>query len=65
MASRYPTPDDPGSPTPGDRPPPRLEYRPPPGTVEKGRGRVFWAVIAFFIALIVVGLLFWSGVIRA
>ncbi len=73
MASRDPISDDPGRPAPdeplrpapGDRQLPRLEYRPPPGTLEKGRGRVFWAVIAFFIALIIVGLLFWSGIVQA
>ncbi len=62
MASREPIPDDPGRPEPARRTPPPLEYRPPPTTVPVGRSTGFWAVIVAIIVLIVVGLLFWSGV---
>ncbi len=68
MASRDPISDDPGRPerparTPAERTPPPLEYRPPPTTVPTGRSAGFWAVVIIIIALIVVGLLFWSGIL--
>ncbi len=77
MASPDPIPDDPGRPTPDPRtpspsssPPPertpaRLEYHPPPTTVKREHGVGLWIAVAFFVVLIVVGLLFWSGVIKA
>ncbi len=63
MASRDPAPDDPGRSAPAPRTPPPLEYRPPPSTVPAGRSAGFWAVVVIIIALIVLGLLFWSGVL--
>ncbi len=66
MASRDPIPDDPGRPkrpAPEVRQPPRLEYRPPPTTVPTGRSAGFWALVVVIIALIVLGLLFWSGIL--
>ncbi len=64
MASRDPIiPDEPERPAPEARTPPRLEYRPPPTTVPVGRSAGFWAVVVVIIALIVLGLLVWSGIL--
>ncbi len=69
MANREPISDDsgrrqrPAAPSSADRTAPRVEYRPPPTTVERGRGVGFWILVAVIIAAIVIGLLFWSGVL--
>jgi len=54
---------DPATPPPPESSPPPVRFHPPPGTVPRGGGRGVWIAIAFFIMLIIVGLLFWSGVL--
>ncbi len=75
MASRDPIPDDPGRPAPilprrphGDgshpeRTPRRLEFRLPPTTVERDIDVGSWIAIAAILGLIVVGILFLTGVL--
>ncbi len=69
MANREPMSGDsgrrprPAAPLSADRTAPRVEFRPPPTTVERGRGMGLWILVAVIIAAIVIGLLFWSGVL--
>ncbi len=71
MASREPIPDDPApvrridsATNGGPNRPPRLEFRPPPSTVKEERDLGYWIAIACIIGVIIVGVLFLSGVIR-